>query len=117
MSLTTPNFALGDDVDALRDAVRHFAQSEIAPMAAEVDHVNAFPAAFWPNLGEFGMLGLTVEECYGGSNMGYLAHVVAMEEISPRLRFDRVLLRRPFQSLREPVQQKRQRGAKAEVPA
>jgi isovaleryl-CoA dehydrogenase len=82
MSLTTLNFALGDDVDALRDAVHHFAQSEIAPIAAEVDHVNAFPAALWPKLGEFGMLGLTVEERYGGSNMGYLAHVVAMEEIS-----------------------------------
>ncbi|WP_130618614.1 isovaleryl-CoA dehydrogenase [Dyella amyloliquefaciens] len=82
MSHTSLNFDLGPDIEALRDAVSHFAQREIAPIAAEVDERNQFPAALWPKLGELGMFGLTVEERFGGSDMGYLAHVVAMEEIS-----------------------------------
>ncbi|CAM3894890.1 isovaleryl-CoA dehydrogenase [Shewanella aquimarina] len=76
------NFGLGEDVDMLRDAVRSFAANEIAPIAAKVDQENAFPNELWPVLGEMGLLGVTVPEEYGGADMGYLAHVVAMEEIS-----------------------------------
>ena len=79
---TSLNFGLGEDVDMLRDAVQDFATHEIAPIAAKVDHDNAFPNELWPVLGSMGLLGVTVAEEFGGANMGYLAHVVAMEEIS-----------------------------------
>ncbi|ABK47905.1 isovaleryl-CoA dehydrogenase [Shewanella xiamenensis] len=79
---TSLNFGLGEEVDMLRDAVQDFAKHEIAPIAAKVDHDNAFPNEIWPVLGGMGLLGVTVPEEYGGANMGYLAHVVAMEEIS-----------------------------------
>lgn len=78
----TLNFGLGEDVDMLRDHVYQFAQNEIAPLAEKADEENQFPNELWPKLGEMGLLGVTVSEQYGGSDMGYLAHTVAMEEIS-----------------------------------
>src|SRR5688572_28606796 len=82
MNLPGLNHQLGEDIDALRDAVRHFAQTEIAPLAAEIDRSDQFPMDLWRKMGELGVLGVTVEETYGGAAMGYLAHMIAMEEIS-----------------------------------
>lgn len=76
------NFHLGEDIDLLRDSVQSFCQQEIAPLAAEIDASNEFPNQLWAKLGEMGLLGITVPEEFGGANMGYLAHIVAMEEIS-----------------------------------
>ena len=76
------DFGLGEDIDLLRDAVRGFAADRIAPLAARIDADNRFPRELWPELGELGLLGITVEEEFGGAGLGYLAHVVAMEEIS-----------------------------------
>ncbi|HET6721012.1 MAG TPA: isovaleryl-CoA dehydrogenase [Rhodocyclaceae bacterium] len=76
------NFAHGEEIEMLRDTVRAFAEKEIAPRAAEVDRANEFPADLWPKFGQLGLLGMTAPEEYGGSNMGYLAHIVALEEIS-----------------------------------
>ena len=76
------DFDLGSDVDMLRDTVGGFAQDKIAPRAAEIDRSNQFPRELWPQLGELGLLGITVEEEWGGAGMGYLAHCVSMEEIS-----------------------------------
>ncbi|WP_444911986.1 isovaleryl-CoA dehydrogenase [Microbulbifer sp. PAAF003] len=81
-SYPTLNFGLGEDIDMLRDMVYKFCQAELAPRAAQVDEENLFPADMWKKFGELGLLGMTVEEEFGGSNMGYLAHAVAMEEIS-----------------------------------
>jgi isovaleryl-CoA dehydrogenase len=82
MDLPGLNFDLGEDLDALRDAVRQFAQAEIAPLAAETDRNDQFPMHLWRKFGEIGVLGITADEAYGGAGMGYLAHMVAMEEIS-----------------------------------
>jgi isovaleryl-CoA dehydrogenase len=76
------DFGLGEDIDLLRESVAAFAADRIAPRAAEIDESNQFPRDLWPELGELGLLGITVDEEYGGSALGYLAHVVAMEEIS-----------------------------------
>ena len=82
MNIQTIDFGLGDDINMLRDAVQDFANNEIAPRAAQVDADNEFPADLWRKFGDMGLLGVTVGEEYGGSNMGYVAHMVAMEEIS-----------------------------------
>ncbi|SDE50219.1 isovaleryl-CoA dehydrogenase [Limimaricola pyoseonensis] len=76
------NFALGDEIEALRDMVHRFAQERIAPQAEEIDRSNQFPEGLWQEMGELGLLGITVEEEFGGAGMGYLAHCVAVEEIS-----------------------------------
>jgi isovaleryl-CoA dehydrogenase len=76
------NFNLGEDADAIRDTVRDFAQAEIAPRAEAIDRTNEFPRDLWPKLGALGLHGITVEEQYGGSGLGYLEHCVAMEEVS-----------------------------------
>ena len=76
------NFNLGETATMLREAVHDFAQTEIAPLAAEIDKTNEFPRQLWRKLGDMGLLGITAEEEYGGAGMGYLEHVVAMEEIS-----------------------------------
>jgi isovaleryl-CoA dehydrogenase len=78
----TMDFGLGEDIGALRDMVRRFAQDEIAPRAAQIDASNEFPSDLWEKLGALGLHGITVPEEYGGSDMGYLAHAVAIEEIS-----------------------------------
>ncbi|OGT41081.1 MAG: isovaleryl-CoA dehydrogenase [Gammaproteobacteria bacterium RIFCSPHIGHO2_12_FULL_37_34] len=76
------HFAFGETIDMLRESVHEFAEREIAPYAAKIDHDNQFPLELWPKLGQLGLLGVTVEEEFGGSQLGYLAHVIAMEEIS-----------------------------------
>lgn len=82
MNLPGLNHQLGEDINALRDAVRTFVAKELAPIAADVERENAFPTPIWKKLGDLGLHGLTVTEEYGGTNMGYLAHMVAMEEVS-----------------------------------
>jgi len=81
-SATELNFALGETTDLLRDSIREFARVEIAPHAADIDRNNHFPRELWDKMGDLGLLGITVEEAFGGAGMGYLQHTVAMEEIS-----------------------------------
>lgn len=76
------NFGLGETLDMLREQVNNFAATEIAPRAEEIDRNNEFPNDLWKKFGDMGLLGITVDEAYGGSGMGYIAHVIAMEEIS-----------------------------------
>ena len=80
--LPSLDFGLGDTADMLRDSVMRFASDEIAPRAADIDRDNEFPMDLWPKMGELGILGVTVEEEYGGAGMGYLEHCVALEEVS-----------------------------------
>ena len=82
MNIPSLDFGLGEDIGLLRDAVQDFAAAEIAPRAAEIDRANEFPADLWKKFGDMGLLGMTAGEEYGGTNLGYLAHIVAMEEIS-----------------------------------
>src|SRR5262245_5083253 len=81
-AMPTLDFDLGETADMLRQSVQDFSSSEIAPRAADIDRDNAFPMDLWRKLGTLGVLGITVEEEYGGAGMGYLEHCVAMEEIS-----------------------------------
>jgi isovaleryl-CoA dehydrogenase len=76
------DFGLGPDVDALRATIENFASDRIAPRADEIDRSNTFPRDLWPELGRMGLLGITVEEEYGGTGLGYLEHCVALEEVS-----------------------------------
>src|SRR3982074_1613863 len=76
------DFDLGAEIDQLRDSVRDFAADEIAPLAAEIDRSDTFPRQLWPKMGALGLHGITVEEEFGGTGLGYLAHCVAMEEVS-----------------------------------
>ena len=82
MFMATMQFDLGEDVNALRDMVHRWAQDRVAPLAADVDRQNVFPAELWAEMGELGLLGITVEDTYGGAEMSYLAHTVAIEEIA-----------------------------------
>ncbi len=82
MFTASMNFALGEDIEALRDMVHRWAQERVAPMAAEIDASNAFPPALWKEMGELGLLGVTVPEEFGGAGMGYLAHTVVVEELA-----------------------------------
>jgi isovaleryl-CoA dehydrogenase len=82
MFMKSLNFGLPEEVVALRDMVHRFAQERIAPIADEIDRSNEFPPHLWREMGELGLLGITVSEEYGGAGMGYLAHAIAMEEIS-----------------------------------
>jgi len=82
MFLASMRFDLGEDVNALRDMVHDWAQSRVKPMAAAIDRDNVFPAPLWREMGELGLLGVTVDETYGGAGMSYLAHTVAIEEIA-----------------------------------
>ena len=76
------DFGLGETIDALRESVASFCSKEVAPIASKIDESNEFPRSIWPKLGELGVLGMTVEQAYGGVDLGYLAHTVVMEEIS-----------------------------------
>src|SRR3989441_6458903 len=80
--LPSLDFDLGPEIDMLRTTVRSFAEDRIAPLAAEIDRTDRFPVELWPEMGRLGLHGITVEEEYGGAGMGYLAHCVAMEEVS-----------------------------------
>ena len=111
------DFQLGESVDLLRKTVREFSSELIAPRAAEIDASNVFPRDLWPELGALGLLGITVEQEHGGSGLGYLEHVVAMEEISRASRLRRPLLRRALQPVREPDPPQRQRRAEAPLSA
>ncbi len=82
MFMASMNFGLGEDIEALREATQRWAQERVAPLAAEIDTSNEFPMELWKEMGDLGLLGVTVDEEYGGLGMGYLAHSVAVEEVS-----------------------------------
>src|SRR6476661_8123211 len=82
MTEATLDFDLGEMADTIRETTRRFSDDKIAPIAAEIDETNTFPRQLWPQMGELGLHGITVEEEFGGLGLGYLEHVVAMEEVS-----------------------------------
>jgi isovaleryl-CoA dehydrogenase len=109
MNIPSLDFNLGETIEALRDTVQAFAAKEIAPRAAAVDRDNLFPADLWKKLGDLGLHGMTAPEEYGGTNMGYLAHIIALEEDQPRLRVGGPVVRRPLQPVHQPDPPQRQR--------
>ena len=96
------NFDLGETAEQIRDVVQSYASDNIAPIAAEIDRTDEFPRHLWREMGELGLLGITVEEEFGGAGLGYLEHCVVMEEISPGLRICWPILWRAFQPLCQP---------------
>ena len=102
------DFGLGETAEMIRDTVASFAASEIAPRAAEIDRQNEFPNDLWRKFGDLGVLGITVEEEWGGAGLGYLEHVVAMEEISRASASVGLELRRALEPLRQPDPAQRQ---------
>ena len=110
-------FDLGETIDMLRDTVQQFAADEIAPRAADIDRDNLFPADLWKKLGALGLHGMTVKEEYGGSDLGYLAHIVAMEEVSRASASVGLSYGAHSNLRRQPAAPQRQRGAEEEVPA
>ncbi len=96
------DFDLGETAEAIRELTARFAADRIAPLAAEIDRTNAFPRQLWPEMGALGLHGITVEEAWGGSGLGYLEHVVAMEEVSRASASVGLSFGRPLQSVRQP---------------
>ena len=82
MFMASMNFDLGEDINALRDTVHRWAQARVKPLAGQIDRDNMFPAELWPEMGALGLLGVTVDETYGGVGLSYLAHTVAVEEVA-----------------------------------
>ena len=115
--LTALDFDLGAEIDMLRGTVCDFAEAKIAPLAAEIDRSDRFPIELWPEMGALGLHGITVEEEYGGAGMGYLAHCVAMEEVSRASGLGRAVLWRAFEFVRQPDPPQRYRSAKTQIPA
>ena len=111
------DFHHGETIDMLRATVQQFAADEIAPRAAAIDHANLFPADLWRKMGDLGLLGITVEEEYGGTAMGYLAHVRRDGGDLARVGGGRAVLWRAFEPVRQPDPPQRQRGAEAALPA
>lgn len=115
MAIPSLDMGLDETLVALRDSVRAFCDKEIAPRAQEIDQTNAFPHDLWKKLGDLGVHGMTVAEEYGGVNMGYLAHIIVMEEISRASAAVGLSYGRPFQPLHQPDPPQRQRRAKGEI--
>src|ERR1044072_8182446 len=103
MSDTGLDFQLGEMADTIRETTERFARDKIAPSAAEIDETDEFPRALWPQMGELGLHGITVEEDYGGLGLGYLEHVVAQEEGARGPASVGPSLRAPFNPLRTPA--------------
>ena len=110
-------FALGEEIEALRDSVARFAAEQIAPRAADIDRENAFPMDLWPKMGELGLHGITVPETLGGAGMGYLAHCVAIEEISRASASVGLSYGAHSNLCINQIAQERQRGAEGALPA
>ena len=111
------NFDLGETADALRETVHDFSNNEIAPRAAEIDRTNQFPGDLWPKLGALGLHGITVEEEYGGSGLGYLRTLRGDGRDFAGVRIRRSFLWGAFKSLRQSAPAQRQHGTEAEIPA